>query len=738
MHYRTAKKPNTTWRDIQDILEGVLNGGSARRDVLGVETLSRIRSFNPRETRVVVLGGGTGMSTVVGGNSQLAVWPEDPFDGLKSVFSRMDVVVCTTDDGGSTGKLVRQLPMIGIGDLRKSCLSLIRSENLLRAYRIDEQQVRDVIRIIHAVFNYRFPEGWNDRRTLCNPVLAVPRGLRQRCPSRLEQGLRELGRYIAPGHKGLAVRPGGHCLGNLLLTAAIFRAANGRMNRSPGIHALRKGLDHMARLIGVTPGHLHAATAVPGQLKFRYGNGVEVYGQCKAGTARRGFPVEWLAAEFAGAPTVSRQVLTRIAQADLIIYAPGSLYSSMIPLLQMEEVARTLRANTKALKILGANFWIQEGETDISFANAGRGYLVSELIEAYDRNIPGGTAGLFDVILAANLEHIPGSILRNYALEGKRPIHLDRESVEQSGLCVVEATLFSLNHLERPGVIHHDPHNFTEAVRTLLYAHEHLGSLKRPAGKSDKKTERKGLAFHVGGSPVLCDYIRMMEAGLADKRIQPASLRETMLDLCWKNRDIKPGHLAHFDAIKAVAADKWNRSTRWDNVLGYYDMEERCLKIHEKRLSDSLKLEGDLAVALGEAVLGQYITSRSWVKNRTISTHGASCYEIHLLAPAQRRTCLDDAQLRAYLKLARMAPDKKDPLVYRITLNAGEGFLPAGLLFGLLYAWYLDNRYGSSVEYEMSLLQWNKGELLPHQTKDRARRQALVDFFRTQVFNPDE
>ena len=69
----------------------------------------------------------------------------------------------------------------------------------------------------------------------------------------------------------------------------------------------------------------------------------------------------------------------------------------------------------------------------MSLRNEGRGFLVSELIEAYDRNVPGGASGLFNVVLSANLEQIPSNILRNYALEGKSPIHLDRHRVEEMG-----------------------------------------------------------------------------------------------------------------------------------------------------------------------------------------------------------------------------------------------------------------------------------------------------------------
>jgi hypothetical protein len=52
----------------------------------------------------------------------------------------------------------------------------------------------------------------------------------------------------------------------------------------------------------------------------------------------------------------------------------------------------------------------------------------------------------------------------------------------------------------------------------------------------------------------------------------------------------------------------------------------------------------------------------------------------------------------------------------------------------MMYAWYLNNSYGNMMEYEMSLLRFPPWSLIPHQQKERARKQALVDFFREIVF----
>ena len=162
------------------------------------------------------------------------------------------------------------------------------------------------------------------------------------------------------------------------------------------------------------------------------------------------------------------------------------------------------------------------------------------------------------------------------------------------------------------------------------------------------------------------------------------------------------------------------------------------MKLHERVLDNPAKLREDLLIALGESLLGRYIESRRWIEDEALKRCGARCYEIQLRPPAERECFLDDVRLRAYLGLARMTPDAHDARVYRIVLNNDEGFLPPGLLFGLMFAWYLNNSYGSMMEYEMSLLRFPADTLIPHQVKERARKQALVTFFREVVFGHSE
>jgi len=67
-------------------------------------------------------------------------------------------------------------------------------------------------------------------------------------------------------------------------------------------------------------------------------------------------------------------------------------------------------------------------------------------------------------------------------------------------------------------------------------------------------------------------------------------------------------------------------------------------------------------------------------------------------------------------------------------VNSDEGFTPPGLLFGLFYTWYLDNRFAGNIEYKMSIMRNVVSDMIPEQVKIVSRREGLIDFFRENVF----
>jgi len=80
--------------------------------------------------RVVAIGGGTGLSTLLRGLKHYTVLPgETP--GRSPYISDLTAVVTVSDDGGSSGRLRRELNMLPPGDIRNCLVAVSEDENLI-------------------------------------------------------------------------------------------------------------------------------------------------------------------------------------------------------------------------------------------------------------------------------------------------------------------------------------------------------------------------------------------------------------------------------------------------------------------------------------------------------------------------------------------------------------------------------------------------------------------------------
>jgi uncharacterized cofD-like protein len=100
-------------------------------------TNSRIR---PRPVRIVALGGGTGLSTLLRGLKEYVARRRR--EKAKRPIADLAAVVTVTDDGGSSGRLRREYQILPPGDIRNCMVALSKDEALLS-----------------RLFQYRFPFG---------------------------------------------------------------------------------------------------------------------------------------------------------------------------------------------------------------------------------------------------------------------------------------------------------------------------------------------------------------------------------------------------------------------------------------------------------------------------------------------------------------------------------------------------------------------------------------------------
>jgi uncharacterized cofD-like protein len=294
------------------------------------------------DLRVVALGGGHGLAAAL--------------RAIRRYTSSITAIVSVADDGGSSGRLRRELGVLPPGDLRRCLVALAADPGWA------------------AAFEYRFSTG------------------------ELE----------------------GHALGNLVLVALTDTTGD-----------FMGALDAAGRLLGVV-GRVLPATTEPVLLKAEIGGpdarGHEVEGQVAVENSRDIRHVELVPADVP-APAAA---IDAIACADQVVLAPGSLYTSLLPVLCVQGVREAISASPGRV---------------VQVANLG-----SQLPE---------TTGLDGTDhLRAVLEH--GARVDTFLTPEDGTLAVSVEAVRALGVEPVSALL------ARPHGLAHDPERLASALRALL------------------------------------------------------------------------------------------------------------------------------------------------------------------------------------------------------------------------------------------------------------------------------
>jgi uncharacterized cofD-like protein len=375
----------------------------------------------PPSLRVVAIGGGTGLSTLLRGLKRFVPAPAasrratdapvrratdttpsgtadarsrratDPRDARQTEVRPSDLpclirdlaaIVTVTDDGGSSGRLREDFKMLPPGDVRNCMVALSEDEHLLA-----------------KLFQFRF-----------------------------EQGDLE-----------------GHSFGNLFLAA---------LSHITGDFAQAV---QMSSQILATRGRIYPATNTDVTLAARMDDGSLVRGETSI-TASPHRILELMLEPADAEPLPG--TLDAIANADLITLGPGSLYTSLITNLLVRGIPEALAAS-KATRVYVGNLMTQ--------ANESLGLTASQHIEKILQHCGSGSAsgdmdaypGIFDYALI-NTAPISPTLLRQYALEGQMPIEPDLDRIRALGVEPITG-----NFAHEGDVLRHDPDRVTEALLKL-------------------------------------------------------------------------------------------------------------------------------------------------------------------------------------------------------------------------------------------------------------------------------
>ncbi len=98
---------------------------------LRTESYVRTQRKGLNSLRVVVIGGGTGLSTLLKGLKRYVLQAREQAAEDAPQISELSAVVTVSDDGGSSGRLRKELNMLPPGDIRNCIVALSEDEALL-------------------------------------------------------------------------------------------------------------------------------------------------------------------------------------------------------------------------------------------------------------------------------------------------------------------------------------------------------------------------------------------------------------------------------------------------------------------------------------------------------------------------------------------------------------------------------------------------------------------------------
>ena len=308
-----------------------------------------------RGPKVVVIGGGHGLSTLL--------------RGLKEHTNNLTAIVTVADDGGSSGRLRREMGVLPPGDIRMCLVALADAEPLMT-----------------ELFQYRFQKG-----------------------------------------TGLE----GHSFGNLFLVAMHNITGN-----------FEKALRESSRVLAVR-GQILPSTLEDISLCAEYDDGTISQGESKLPEVRK--PIRRLYLNPAKPPAYP-EAIKAILEADMIVIGPGSLYTSILPNLLVEDICTAVRA-ANAVKVYVCNVATQRGETD--------GFLVADHIAAMERHVG---KDVFQYVLVNNNDRITGDIGANSA-----PVRLNG-AMKNVDYRIHEDDVIDVEHPH-----FHDPKKLSASVMRLYF-----------------------------------------------------------------------------------------------------------------------------------------------------------------------------------------------------------------------------------------------------------------------------
>jgi len=223
-----------------------------------------------------------------------------------------------------------------------------------------------------------------------------------------------------------------------------------------------KAIEKTKELLDVE-GDIIPITYDDAHLIARYSNGRQVLGEhqidqpCKENLGHRIVELEVVPQA-----TINPKAVKAIKEADLVVFGPGDLYTSVLSNLVIGGVAEALR-KTKAKKVFVLNLMTRHGQTD--------NYTARDHIKEVERYVGDG---VIDVCIINKSKSFPKGVLVRYRQENAHPVEDDldgggiKKVIRGDFISKVVYEKSKSDKLTR-SLIRHDPEKLARAVISLLH-----------------------------------------------------------------------------------------------------------------------------------------------------------------------------------------------------------------------------------------------------------------------------
>ncbi len=144
----------------------------------------------------------------------------------------------------------------------------------------------------------------------------------------------------------------GHAIGNLII-AALTEMDN---------RGIFDAVQMLSQFMQVD-GHIYPASDKPLTLNAEFSDGTTQMGEAEISAANKTIKRVWVSSAKHEKPRAKQEVVDAIMQADQIVLGPGSLFTSILPNLMIENVGQAV-CQTKAEVVYICNIMTQKGETE--------------------------------------------------------------------------------------------------------------------------------------------------------------------------------------------------------------------------------------------------------------------------------------------------------------------------------------------------------------------------------------